>query len=60
MKKAIEYTLIGTAGVALSVTLCNYLSKDKEDYVEIDRSKTMKLMLYWGVPAFIYLMWREY
>ena len=60
MKKAIEYTLIGTVGVALSVMLCNYMNKDKEDYVEISSGKTTKLMLCWAIPAFAYLWWREY
>jgi len=40
--------------------LCNYMNKDKEDYVEISSGKTTKLMLYWAIPAFAYLWWREY
>jgi len=60
MMKAIEYTGLGAIGIALSVALCNRLNKDKEGYVEIDRDKTMKLILYWSVPAFLYLWWREY
>lgn len=60
MKKAIEYTIVGTVGVALSVMLCNYLSKDKEGYSEITSEKRNKLMFYWALPAFAYLMWREY
>lgn len=60
MKTAIEYTALGAIGIALSVAICNWRGKDDEEYTEIPMAKTVKLMVYWSVPAFLYLWWREY